>query len=388
MKRILFISSQPFFQWRGSPIRVGFDVQALAEMGFQVDLLTLPVGEDKEIPGVTIFRVANLFGSRNVPIGPSLLKAWFDLLLLRKAFGLFLRRRYDVVHCVEDTGIIGVILSAIFRRKLVFEKHSDPSSYRKGLLRNLIMRLYAMVERFTVRHADAAIGTGPGLARQMREMTDRAPVHEIFDVPSSLTEAKPERARDIRGKLTKREDEMLITYVGSFAVYQGVDLMFNAMPVVVRKRPDARFVVVGGTQEEISERTKWLAEQGIETSVTFPGKMPPDELPDFLAASDILLSPRLAGVNTPLKLLDYMKAGRAIVATDSEANRLILDENTAVFTDAHPSAFAEGICGLLDDRNLRERMGKNSRKLFEQKYDFGEFKNRLARCYDELFARM
>jgi glycosyltransferase involved in cell wall biosynthesis len=88
--------------------------------------------------------------------------------------------------------------------------------------------------------------------------------------------------------------------------------MFNAMVDVAARHRGARFVIIGGTPEEIVERKKWLREHNIEESVTFVGKVAPDQMPDYLVASDILLSPRQAGVNTPLKLLDYLKAGRAL----------------------------------------------------------------------------
>lgn len=388
MKKVLFISSQPFFQWRGSPIRVGFDVQALAELGYEVDLLTLPVGEEKEIPGVRVIRAPNLFLVRDVPIGPSLLKAAFDVLLLFRGLGLAFRNRYDLIHCVEDAGAIGVIIAGITSSRLVFEKHSDPSSYKRGFFRNLVMFLYAKVERFVVRHSDAVIGTGPGLVKQARDMGAGKPVYEIFDIPSSLVESSEETAMKVRAKLKSRDDELLITFVGSFAVYQGVDLMFKAIPGVARKCRNARFVIIGGSEEEISERKKWLAEKNVENSVSFLGKMPPDELPDYLSASDILLSPRRAGVNTPLKLLDYLKAGRAIVATDTESNRLILDENTAVIVKAEPSAFENGICRLLGDRALRVSLGESGRKLVTEKYNYHEFKKMLGRCYKEVLEEL
>lgn len=106
MERILFIASQPFFEWRGSPIRLGFDLLALTEMGYSVDFLTLPLGERREIPGVRIIRAPNLFGARGIAIGPSLLKLAFDGLLFWMALGCVVRRRYAVVHGVEDCGII------------------------------------------------------------------------------------------------------------------------------------------------------------------------------------------------------------------------------------------------------------------------------------------
>ena len=87
MSRVLFISPQPFFQWRGSPIRVGFDVRALAGLGYDVDFLTLPVGEEMQIPGVRIVRVPNLFRVAQVPIGPSAVKLAFDY--PQRGFGVY-----------------------------------------------------------------------------------------------------------------------------------------------------------------------------------------------------------------------------------------------------------------------------------------------------------
>lgn len=191
MERILFIASQPFFEWRGSPIRLGFDLLALTEMGYSVDFLTLPLGERREIPGVRIIRAPNLFGARGIAIGPSLLKLAFDGLLFWMALGCVVRRRYAVVHGVEDCGIIAWCAARVGRARLVFERHSDPSSYHKGGVRNAVMRAYAAVERFVMRRADAVIGTGPGLVAHAQSVGRASRACLIPDIPSSLAEATP-----------------------------------------------------------------------------------------------------------------------------------------------------------------------------------------------------
>ena len=71
-KRVLLITSMPYFQWRGSPIRIRFDLQALAESGYEVDLITLPIGKDLLVEGTTIHRVGNPLGITSISIGPSL----------------------------------------------------------------------------------------------------------------------------------------------------------------------------------------------------------------------------------------------------------------------------------------------------------------------------
>jgi hypothetical protein len=130
-KRVLFLASQPYFQWRGSPIRLGFDVRALAENGYDVDFLTLPIGEDRPVEGVRILRCPNLFFAKRIAIGPSPLKLAFDAVMFVEALGMVCRRHYDVVHGVEDCGFLAWALGRLARARVVFEKHSDAGSYKK-----------------------------------------------------------------------------------------------------------------------------------------------------------------------------------------------------------------------------------------------------------------
>ena len=392
--RILFMASQPFFEWRGSPIRLGFDAMAMAQNGYDVDFLTLPVGQRREIDGVRIVRAPNLILAKRIAIGPSLSKFFFDFVFLFEAIGMTMRRHYDIVHGVEDAGMVALIVGRLARAKVIFEKHSDPASYsgKKGVMR-LVMRAYAAVERFVMRHADAVIGTGPGLVRQVNVLAPKTPATVISDIPSSLTEPDPDGVRAARerlisllGRYESHTEAVFATYVGSFASYQGIDLLFASMPPAMRKCPTLRFAVIGGTPLEIAQRRAEIIAAGYASRVAFVGKVPPDELPCWLAASDIVLSPRIAGVNTPLKLLDYLKVGRAIVATDHEANRLILDEKTALLVPIDPEAFAEGVASLAADRARREEIGSRGRRLVDETYNFGVFRAGLAKVHGSVLG--
>jgi glycosyltransferase involved in cell wall biosynthesis len=382
MEKILFISPQPFFQWRGSPIRVNFNILALTELGYTVDLLTLPIGENKEFENGRVIRVANPFSIQNVPIGPSLSKVFFDVLLFYKGLNLCMKNNYTVIHGVEEAGILAVILAKLFRTRSIFEKHSDPFSYKKGFLKNTILTLYAQVEKLTVRLCDAVIGTGMGLVGQVEKMGYKTRAFHIFDIPSSLAEPSAEKVEQIRNDLILKKSEVLVTFVGSFALYQGVDLMFAAIPEIVKQNSSIRFVIIGGTDDEIAEKQTMLKQQRADAAVTFLGKISPDALPEYLYASDILLSPRISGVNTPLKILDYMKAGKSIMATDVPSHRLLLDEATAVFAKPAPRQLAIALNRLAGDEEKRRTMGAAGRNLYETKYNFDNYRHRLAKCYE------
>jgi glycosyltransferase involved in cell wall biosynthesis len=336
---------------------------------------------------VRVLRIPNVVGAKNVPIGPSPVKVLLDFVLLGKALALGLRNRYALVHGVEDAGVMAWLAGRLTGAKVIYEKHSDPASYKRGALRNLVMAAYAKVEHFCIRHADAVIGTGPGLVEQARAVKAGVNAHHIPDIPSSLAEPDPAVTQAVRTKLLHAPDELLVTYVGSFAVYQGIDLMFESILQVVGEHPRTRFVIIGGSNAEIAERKGWLKDRGADANVTFAGKVPPDDLPNYLAASDVLLSPRVAGNNTPLKLLDYLKVGRAIVATDNEANRLILDETTSVLAAPDPASFARGIGALLTDKAQRDALASKGRALIESVHNFGVFKQRLDACYSSVGDR-
>jgi len=384
--RVLLISPQPFFEWRGSPLRVRFNAQALAELGYDVDLLVMPVGADKAIPGVALHRAPNVIRAKKLAIGPSLPKAILDVALFFKAAALARRRHPHVIHGIEDAGPIAAVLARRHGAKMIFEKHSDPASYKKGFVRNLIMAAYRRVERFSIRRADAVIGTGPALVEQAQAIAPGKPVHHVFDIPSSLVEPDPARAAEARARLGLPAGAVLALYVGSFAVYQGIDLLFRSIPAATRRNPHLHFAIIGGSPAEVAARRAELAAAGCADRVLFLGHVDPDELPHILAAADVLLSPRIAGRNTPLKLLDYLKIGRAIVACDNPANRLILDDSNAQLVAPEPDAFAAGIAALAADAALRERLGAAGRRLHLATYNYREYRRRLAEVYRQLLG--
>lgn len=384
LPRILFISPQPFFQWRGSPIRVRYNLLALSDLGYEVDLVTVPFGEDVELPHVHIHRVPPIPCIWDLPIGPSVPKLLFNLRIFATVRRLLRQHRYALVHAVEESAFF---IGGLCRRHdvpMIYEKHSDPDSYRKPGLRNLVMSLYARMELQSMRRAGAVIATGSGLAEAVRQRCPDTPCTHLFDLPSSITDPDPDAVAAMREQLNPDPECVVAAYVGSFAVYQGIELLFDSIPAACRAQPNLRVVIVGGSEEEIAERRAALERQQVADRVEFLGKIPPTELATVLAACDILLSPRISGHNTPLKVLDYFRAGRAILATDTESNRGILDASTAVFAPPVPEDLGRALAGLASDAAERERLAQGGRRLIEETYHFPRYRDTLGGVYTSL----
>lgn len=383
LQSILFITPQPFLQWRGSPIRVKFDVEALTESGHKVDLLAYPIGEDPQIPCVNVFRIPNPFGISNVPVGPSLVKVLLDVFLLFKALQLSYKARYDVVHCVEEAGLIGVLLKWLRGYKLVYEKHSHISSYKRGPLRNVVLGIYKYLEAFVIRKADLTFA-GPGVYKEVTAIIKQGCAQVIYCIPSSRVTSNMQRAEEIRRQLALADDDLLITYVGTFAQYQGIDLLISAIPEVLKEGNNAQFLIIGGFPEEIEQYKGLLDGCGVLDHVSFLGIINPDETAHYLFASDILLSPRTAGKTNPIKIFDYLKANRPIVATNHISNSRILDESMCQLTEVEATDFARGILDLMKDADRRDRLAKQGKKLIDESYNYGEFKQWIKSGYDRM----
>ena len=172
--------------------------------------------------------------------------------------------------------------------------------------------------------------------------------------------------------------------MGSFASYQGIELLFESISEVLSNNPFVRFVIIGGREEERAKWKKFLKTKKISNSVSLIGMIDPEQIPNYLAASDILLSPRIAGNNSPIKILDYLKSGRPIVATNISSNRCFLDESVSVLTKPTSSSFSAGIERLIRDQNLRNNLQDRGKGIIKKHHSYEEFKRSLKICYGEL----
>jgi glycosyltransferase involved in cell wall biosynthesis len=162
----------------------------------------------------------------------------------------------------------------------------------------------------------------------------------------------------------------MVLYTGTFEAYQGLDLLFEAMAIVRRARPDARLVLAGGRADQVARAIEQARGAGIGDVVVFAGERPSSDIPAYLLAADLLVSPRSRGTNTPLKIYQYLRSGRAIVATRLLTHTQVLSDDTAILTGASPEAFADGILAGLTDRERAARVGRQARQLADTKYSY------------------
>ncbi|MGE3956264.1 MAG: glycosyltransferase family 4 protein [Vicinamibacterales bacterium] len=387
--RILMIAPEPFFEPRGTPFSEFHRIRALTALGHQVDLVTYPFGEDVTMPGLRVIRALRPPFIRRVKIGPSAAKFPLDALLTLTAFRVALTGRYDAIHSHEEGGVIGVILSALLRIPHLYDMHSSlpqqltnfaftGSSVARGIVR--------WFEKLMINRSKVVIVICPALEDTVRATAPGANVVLIENAPGSAEErATPEEAAAVRAAHGLAAGTPLVLYTGTFEAYQGLDLLFAAMAHVKRTRPDARLLLAGGKPDQVAKARAEAAAAGVGDVTLFAGERPAAEIPAYLLACDALVSPRSRGTNTPLKIYQYLRSGKAIVATRLMTHTQVLDDETSILTGVSPDAFGDGILRALADPTLAGRLGANAQHLAQTKYSYEAYMDKTRRACAALF---
>jgi len=180
----------------------------------------------------------------------------------------------------------------------------------------------------------------------------------------------PTQAAAVRDSLGLAAAAPMVLYTGTFEAYQGLELLFAAMAIVAKHRPDARLILAGGKPDQVARAREQATVAGIGDVTTFTGERPAAEIPAYLLACDVLVSPRSRGTNTPLKIYQYLRSGRVIVATRLLTHTQVLSDETAILTGATPQEFADGILTALADPAAAAAIAARARQLADTKYTY------------------
>jgi glycosyltransferase involved in cell wall biosynthesis len=386
--RILMIAPEPFFQPRGTPFSEYYRARAFTELGHQVDLVTYPIGSDVSMPGLRIFRAAGVPGVRSVKIGPSLAKIPLDAMVFVSAVRRLLSGKYDLLDCHEEAGLMGVILSRLFGVPTIYDMHSSLpeqlSNFRFSRSR-LLRYLFDVGERWTIRGSEAVIVICPHLQEVVARVDSQRPCFLIENSPlaESGAPAGDQEVRELRRNL-QLEDAQILLYTGTFEAYQGFELLFDAARKVMEEEPAAHLLMVGGHPAQVRGAEALARRKGLQGKVIFAGQHPPSEMALYLAAGDVLVSPRSSGTNTPLKIYSYLQSGKPIVATRLLTHTQVLDDDVAVLTEPHPQAFAEGILSLIRDSARARNVGENALHLARERYSYQRYLENTRRVFEFL----
>jgi len=381
--RILVLAPQPFFTLRGTPIAVRLLLEALGRRGHQIDVVTFAEGEDVVIEGCTFTRVPKIPGTSGMKPGFSPKKAVADVALTVIAATKLARRRYDVVHAVEEAAFAAMALKLVFRVPYIYDMDSSiPAQIaEKHRLPRRVLASLEWVERRALRGSVATITCCRALEEIARDKAPSVPVRTVEDVSLLRDDDEDPWPEDCPAA------DPVAMYVGNLEPYQGVDLLLRAFAQAVRSSPRIRLVIVGGSADHLREAADLAGELGVAERVTFLGPRPLERLGAYLRCATIVVSPRLKGVNTPMKIYSYLASGRPLIATRLPTHTQVLDDTIALLADPTPEALAEGMVRLFADRELRQRLAARAADRVRRDFTQDAFAAKIADFYEGTVAR-
>jgi glycosyltransferase involved in cell wall biosynthesis len=380
--RVLFLAPQPFFEERGTPIAVNWLLKVLSKRGECIDLITYHLGKNIEYENINHNRTINLPFIRSVPPGLSMQKIICDFFLFFKVLYFVSRNRYDVIHAVEESVFIALFIYKIWGIQYIYDMDSRLPKQLLDMYRFLkpLESFFYFLERHAVLNAAAVVPVCDSLADEIREYATQRLI--VLNDISLIENGEVEIDDKIRGDLDN--DGTLFMYVGNLRSYQGIDLLLESLPFVIKKSKSARIVIIGGKDDDILKYKKKSESLGISSYVQFLGPRPLRNLAGYLSEADILVSPRINGDNTPMKIYSFLGSGKPIIATKLMTHTQILDDSTAILVEPKPKSFAEGMILLTEDEDLRETLGERGRVLVEKNYNFESFQTKVYRIYESI----
>jgi glycosyltransferase involved in cell wall biosynthesis len=179
-------------------------------------------------------------------------------------------------------------------------------------------------------------------------------------------------------------NSLLMMYVGNLESYQGIDLLLESFALVCNKTERLDLVVIGGDAVDIQKYQRRVRSLNIDRKVHFLGPKPVESLAEYLSQADILVSPRIKGINTPLKIFSYLHSGKALLATNLPTHTQVLDNQAAMLAAPSPEEFSKAMLRLTEDENLRAQLGISGRRLIDERFSYAVFHQTANSLFDWL----
>lgn len=373
--KVLNIVPTPFFADRGCHMRILGEMKALSNYGYKNIIVTYHNGRDLE--GMDIRRIINIPWYKKLEAGPSIHKFYIDILLFFRAAAVYIKEKPAIIygHLHEGAFVGGLIkyLLTFGRVPLVFDVQGsltaelDTFNWIKG--RRIIRWFFYSLEKFICRMPDFFICSSVSNEDIIKNRFNINPdkVRVVIDGVHTDFFNKPPK-KGLRKELGIPEDAPLAIFTGALLAAKGIWNLVSAIPVVLKKRKDIHFLIVGYPVEETAAKVKEL---GVEKNVHFTGMVDYFELPDYLLISDVAVEPKVdrAGEASG-KVINYMGAGLPVVCFEGKNNRRFLGENGIYAADDRIENLADKIIWAIENPSEAKKLGELNKKRVEEVFSW------------------
>lgn len=354
-RTVCYVGSPPLFTKGASAIHIMKMCQAMKRTGIEVELL-LP-GYDKSRDIFDYYGIADRFPVRTIPFTnlpgrqiihgiASAFFAWRN----RERFDIFLTR--NIIFAYLSTKLLGL--------KTIYDAHHPPVNlFAKYLFRSFKDSKH-LVRFSTNTKGLAKIYTSLGLSRDKLVVAHNGVEIEKFDTGDDIS--------TLRQKLSLPDNKTIVCYCGNTYPGRGIENLIE----VAERMSGTIFLVVGGLDSDNRYYRNIAASKGLNNFI-IRGFVPHRIVAQYLKASDILVIPytsrmtikggtNAAGFTSPIKLFEYLAAGKPVVSTDLPTIREVVKdgEDAIIVKPDSVGSLQEGLNRVIEDRELAKRLSSNA----------------------------
>ena len=394
---VLTIAPTSFFADYGAHVRIWEEVKTLRNLGHRVVMTTYHNGDD--MPGLEIRRTWDVPWIKRAMVGSSRHKLYLDLALVWRTLRVALEIQPQVVHAhLHEGALIGGLVSRLLRIPLIFDYQGSLSGemldHRFVAPTSAVLPPLRSLERFINWLPDAVITSSYNAANTLHAKWGY-PRDTLYTVPDSVNtdrfrpfDGSPDweaQRRQLRDQLGIPAGRRIVAYIGLLAPYQGTDKLLEAARIVVDRRPDIHFLIMG--YPDVLSYTVLAESLGVQDHVTLPGRIRYSDLHAYLALGDIAVAPKMSETEGAGKITNYLAMGLPVVAFDTAVSREILGNvgRYARFGDA--GSLADEIVALLDDQREMEILcaAGRARAVRDHSWELGALQ--IQAIYERALAR-
>lgn len=392
-------------------LRVKNEAAILTDAGYKVTVVALRRNGEKafeEINGVRVYRIprVTLFNKIHKN-NDSLIKklfvlpqsfigyvseyAYFTSACFFMSLYILVKEGFDVIHAHNppDTLFLIGAFYKLFGKKFVFDHHDlSPELYlsRYKLDGGLVYRVLSVVEKCSLKLSDVVIATNESY-KEIDVNRGKVDPRNVFVVRNG-PDLKRVQLMPPDEKL-REKGKHILGYVGVMNPQDGVDYLLRALHYLIYelKKTDFYCVIIG-SGDSLEDLKSMAAELTIEDKVWFTGYIPDNDVIRYLSTADICLDPDpsspLNNVSTWIKIMEYMALGKPIVSFNLKETRYSARDAALFVTPNDTAEFAKAIVKLMDNPDLRRKMGEFGRERIEKELVWDIVGQNLVRAYGRL----
>lgn len=310
----------------------------------------------------------------------------YEMLLFMYLFLMVIHSKPDVIYARSTSGFGSLSISLLFNIPRIVEVNGLTSEEAKARKQFIIKTLVMvnMLQPLNYKFSSLIVAVTESIKKRLQEIYDIEDEKIVVIENGANTKLfRPLPQEQCINKLKLESCNTYVCFIGSLSPWQGIEHLIRATPSILNDFSDTRFLIVG---EGLLKKQLYelVQEMGLTDKFIFFGSIPYEQVPLYINASSICVAPmtksRIKSGSSALKIYEYLSCGTPVVSSRIPNLEFIEEERVGILVPPeNPEELATAIITLLENKKLREEMGKRGREYVINTHSWEKMAEKVGR---------